>query len=74
MLAIEKDIPIPAKCEHQPRKYPFKEMEIGDSFFTPATIASPTTIRSAANYNSKLLGRQFTSRIEGEGTRIWRVA
>lgn len=34
-IKIEKDIPIPRGRMGRPFKYPFKELEIGDSFFVP---------------------------------------
>lgn len=70
---IEKNIQIPLK---RTRKYPFDEMEVGDSFmiegYTPKKIVS---ITSSANSFCKTHrnGWKFTVRkIEGD-IRIWRV-
>lgn len=73
-MKIEKGIPV-----HDPRasvnsrrgKYPWDDMEVGDSFHAPAKANSLRT--AAANY-SKKTGRKFVVRKEGDGARAWRIA
>ena len=67
-VGLDKDIPVP-----EPRKrYPYREMEIGDSFFVPAG-----GIQNICNQNyrtGKKLGRSFIARKEDGGVRVWRTA
>lgn len=71
MITIEKKIPIPEK-KHRRKKYPFAEMQVGDSF--ELTI-SKSTLSSAAvqwvhRHNPKA---KFTIRHNDGKTRIWRT-
>jgi hypothetical protein len=53
------------------QKYPYKEMEVGDSFFVSAG-----GIQNVCNQNyrmGKKLGMSFIARKEGDGVRVWRV-
>jgi hypothetical protein len=64
---IDKDVPIPAR-------YPFADMQVGDSFAVPTHIK-----RSAINVAAMRYGRQhgmkFTVRLTPERSlRCWRVA
>lgn len=65
MIVIEKGIPIP-------NKFPFKDMEVGDSFLIPAGVARSTAQTAAIRYG-KPLGKRFTIRKTPEGDRCWRV-
>ena len=67
IVKIDKGVPLPTAR----RKYPWDEMEVGDSFFSPvgqATLMTQSRRRS---------DRKFTSCAVEEngvrGTRIWRV-
>ncbi len=51
-------------------KYPFREMDIGDSFWAEKT----SSVRGAAVSFGLRHGKKFSSRKEGDGYRIWRVA
>lgn len=65
-IKIEHGIPFPQKSV-----YPFKAMEVGDSFFVPNPKKS---IRAMASIAGTRHGRKFLVRsIEG-GVRVWRVA
>lgn len=68
---IDKGIPIPPKkARWRPSKYPFVNMQVGDSFFTNGTAAS---LRSATFTYSKRTNTKFVTRSEGTGWRVWRV-
>jgi len=72
--AIEKGIKMPRKVRVSKRsKYPFKEMEVGDSTFIEGKRASD--LGSSISYIRKIFpGRAYaTRRVEG-GVRVWRVA
>jgi hypothetical protein len=66
---IDKNIPTPIQryC-----KYPFKDMEVGDSFFVDS---KSNNMLSVAKYFAKQrkLDWVFTVRKENGGTRIWRI-
>ena len=67
---IDKGVPVPAGARYQ--KYPFKSMEIGDSFFVPGgTNKTHGSITSGAQ---KALGHKYTIRQVEGGLRVWRVA
>lgn len=66
-LRIEKGVPMPIK-------YPFKDMQVGDSFAVPPDIKRSAVSVAATRYGTKL-GRQFAVRLMPDRTlRCWRVA
>ena len=82
-FVIEKGIALPAAkggpLGKGKNKYPWKEMEVGDSFYTPApegrTLAKyRPTISGCASLAAKRLGMKFATRRDGDGLRVWRVA
>lgn len=68
-MQIDKAIPIPPVASGNKSKYPWKTMEIGDSF-----LGVTKTMPSLASWASKRTGRKFTVRKCPEGFRVWRVA
>ena len=75
MYDIDKCIPVPKLPRH--RKYPFGEMEIGDSFVDYNTPFA--TLCAAAHSYKRNNGKTFTTRrindpLQGPGVRVWRVA
>lgn len=67
-MLVEKSVPLP----EGKKRYPYKEMEIGDSFFVGD---GKLQVVCNANYRaSKRLGMQFIARKEVEGVRVWRVS
>jgi hypothetical protein len=70
-MTIEKNIPIPETSVGRPSKYPFKEMEVGDSFWT-----NELTSRVMASAN-RLKPNMFRSKKEtkdgNKGIRVWRI-
>lgn len=78
---IEKDIPL-----SEPKggpfegtgKYPWREMTVGDSFYTPCTGGLSfrehhKLVASCAAQASKRLGSKFVTRRDREGVRVWRT-
>jgi hypothetical protein len=68
-ITIEQDIPIPP--ERKRNIYPYKQMDVGESFLVPET-----KIQIVCNNNyrvSKLTGMKFIARREGSGVRVWRT-
>jgi len=77
-FTIEQDVPTPAGRS----KYPFQEMEVGDSFFVPLedeTLAKrrAQSVRAQAGRFGKINGVKFSIRTLDEdgqvGVRCWRV-
>ncbi|MFD1945044.1 hypothetical protein [Paradevosia shaoguanensis] len=64
---IEKNVPLPERARRA--RYPFHQMEIGDSFFATD---------KRANYSAYAFGVRngvkFVCRAENNGYRIWRIA
>jgi hypothetical protein len=68
-IVIEKDVEIPK--ERKRYDYPYREMEIGDSFYIKD---GKITVMCNTNYRmSKLLGRKFIARTDKKGVRVWRT-
>ena len=65
-ILIEKGVALPTRALNG--KYPFAEMEVGDSFFVPKKRTIQT--KSAATQ----LGFKFKVRHVDGGCRVWRVA
>ena len=81
---IEKGIPIPPKAQRGGNSagrlgiYPWKEMEVGDSFFIPAGSRGEARViqlrvGSAAKNQWTNHGRVITTRTMEGGVRVWRV-
>lgn len=67
-VGLDKDVPLPEAR----KRYPYKEMEVGDSFFVEGG-----GIQNICNQNyrtGKKLGRSFIARKEEGGVRVWRTA
>lgn len=69
-MKIEKNITMPGKKN---AKYPWKEMEIGDSFVVPSDKGA--RFAGQAHAASKALGRAFAVRqMPDRSYRCWRIA
>lgn len=65
-MKVEKNIPVP-------RKYPFAEMQVGDSFEVPEGTKR-TTVNVAAKRYGMMHNMKFTVRLTPERKlRCWRV-
>lgn len=67
MVKIDKNIPVPQSG----REYPWKQLEVGDSFLVPDTTAKKFggTVWQAR----KRTGYKFVTRAVEGGVRVWRV-
>jgi hypothetical protein len=73
MKKVDKRICIPKDKSGGSPKYPWKTMEVGDSFF--AEDVGTSTLSAAANgYTKRNPGVKFTCREWEGGTRVWRIA
>jgi hypothetical protein len=70
MIELTKAVPLPEpRIRHI---YPYRAMEVGDSFYLP-NVKMQIVLNN--NYRSgKKLGMTFIARREKEGVRVWRVA
>lgn len=69
--AIEKGVPPPEQISKA--KYPFPEMEVGDSFVAPQSDIDK--VRFAAGQMARRKGMKFATRRMDDGTyRIWRLS
>lgn len=80
MLGIEKgiEVPSPRNGRYRPHtRYPFVEMEVGESFFVPLEKELPVWLRShvqnAAYRYGKKMNRIFVVRAIDGGFRCWRA-
>lgn len=67
MYEIEKSIPFP----HEAKKYPFDEMDVGDSFFVPNKKSG--AISGSKQIAQRRTGFKFVCRNVDGGVRVWRV-
>lgn len=66
-MKIEKSIPMPEAWN----KYPFKDMDIGDSFLVEGDVVK---VRNAAHAWGKVNNKKFSvKKVEG-GHRCWRIS
>lgn len=70
---IESNITMPKPHNLHRGKYPWREMQIGDSFLVGPEVMEPT-IRAGASLAGKRHGREFAVRRTPEGLRCWRIA
>jgi hypothetical protein len=71
MLYVESSVPLPD--DRQRLKYPFDDMDVGDSFL----LTDPSMVknaRSAAWMYSRRHGMKFSCRKVEGGWRVWRTA
>ncbi len=79
MLKVDKGLPIPSNIipgKGGKKKYPFEEMEYGDSFFTNTpyrTIHSAVSSRHSRKDNPKRYTVRKTTENGVVGFRVWRI-
>ncbi len=72
-FTIEKGVPLSDARKTTRLKYPFPDMEIGDSFCVPGDRRN--TLSVAASLYGKRNGLKFTVSCQGDGrVRCWRVS
>ena len=73
-MKIDNHVPIPKYApKHGSAKYPFREMEVGDSFFIERK-EDVHRAKAAARMMANRTRLVFTMRREDNGVRIWRTA
>ncbi len=72
-MKIEKGMPIPEKGNKE-SKYPFNELEIGDSVVVcDYSAENMRKINSILYYYTSKSDKKFTQRQEGDKIRVWRI-
>ena len=73
---IDKGVPIPANRRYN-RKYPWKLMEVGDSFLVPCAQHELEGVQYSVNscraWATKVTGFKYTTSRTCLGLRVWRV-
>lgn len=69
---IERGARMPRSAQAGKRRYPFNQMEIGDSFAFP--LADRHKLASAASLYGQRTSRKFSIRKTGNCCRVWRTA
>jgi hypothetical protein len=67
-VEVEREVPLP-KLRH---KYPYEQMEVGESFFVPGM--SLQVLCNSNYWAGKKYGRKFIARCEKGGIRVWRLS
>jgi hypothetical protein len=70
-MIIEKALPIPGR-KHGSPKYPFLEMEVGDSIFFKGQNSESTAAFAARKWSQRH-EQKFSCRNVDGGLRIWRT-
>lgn len=72
MITIDKNIPAPQLSGK--KKYPLREMEVGDSFFVADRAAAYSISACVARYKpKKFTVRKVEEKKNGKGWRCWRI-
>jgi len=71
---IDENVPLitTTKASQKYARYPFEQMEVGDSFFVPDDKDERAAAEHAHNY-AKMRSCKFSTRKVPGGRRIWRV-
>lgn len=71
-VKIDSNVPFPSVQKRKTAKWPFPDMNVGDSFeFASENRAS---ISASCTYYSKRLGRKYATRNVDGVYRCWRIA
>lgn len=68
---IDRDVPMPARGSRT--RYPFAEMEVGESVLISSSYATENGVRCAVNLVKKRRGFDFAIRRNTAGLRVWRM-
>lgn len=78
MFEIEKGVPLLGKGSGTPyAKWPFREMEVGDSFLCPIPATDKAAcgrLSSAVSWWGTRHKQKFATRKVEGGVRVWRIA
>jgi len=69
---VEKGIPFPDDRKTRNRRFPWKQLDVGDSFFVPEVTVK--SICGSLAYARKSTQYAFSCRAVEGGIRVWRIA
>lgn len=76
-MKVEKGIDIPPSGAGRISAYPFKGMEVGDSFLVPYDGEEPRAVllrvSSSCGARKRNHGEQYSCRSLEDGVRVWRI-
>lgn len=72
MFCVECGIKIP-KPSRKVIKYPFRQMNVGDSFFVEGERKKGKAHQASKMFRSRNKDYKFLAEHEGNGIRIWRI-
>lgn len=76
-IKVDKKIPLPKRWDYR-KKYPWDEMEVGDSFLFPEFDNKTTPYALVRGHNVRMQAKGREERFEvhktDEGLRCWRVS
>ena len=74
-MNIDKGVPAPEKTPHSKNnpKYPFAQMEPGDSIFVEGQNAKGAAAIRAYS-RQRIYGEKYTIKSYDDGVRIWRIS
>lgn len=73
MFTIEKGVPFKdGRADGRPTKYPWAEMEVGDSFVV--YDASRNAMSATGRYHTRKTGKVYRASTEDDHVRVWRVS
>ena len=74
VIQIEKNIPVNKFLKRsRNHKYPFRELELGDSFYVALSEQEINVLRVLAWRFAKATGWKFVTKRVDSGVRVWRV-
>lgn len=71
-IKVEHDVPLPLPFSLS--RYPWREMQVGDSFLFPANVINPYQCARVWSSSVVCPGRKYIARKTDEGIRCWRIA
>lgn len=80
MIRVERGIPLPPPGHagkpsgRTNLRYPWGEMQRGDSFFVPSARISRGSLEQSCSRAAKEQGRRYALRAVPGGWRVWRIA
>lgn len=70
-ITIDRGIPMPKRPSAQ--KYPWRKLEVGESFFVPCEGKRIQEFQSQTWNAGRAHNRKFATRRENGGIRVWRI-
>lgn len=71
MYEVEKGHPVPK--DRRRWKYPWRDLEVGDSFFVPKVDRTLKQMQNVTYCKNRNKAKRFVCRPIDGGTRVWRV-